>query len=175
MLVKLKGQHLAQTISFIEKKWKTLIADRPFEYRFMDEDYNQLYRSEQRLGKIMNLFSAVAIALACMGLFGLSSYAARQRGKEIGVRKVLGASVFSVWNLLSRDFVKLVVLSFLIATPLAYYSMHSWLQNYHYRASISWWIFATVGIFAIVITLITVSIEAIKVAWANPVEALRTE
>ncbi len=175
MLVKLKGQHLAQNISFIESKWKTLIADRPFEYHFMDEDYNQLYRSEQRLGKMMNLFAAIAIALACMGLFGLSSYAARQRSKEIGVRKVLGASVFSVWNLLSRDFIKLVALSFLMATPLAYYSMHSWLQNYHYRAAISWWIFATVGIFAVVITLITVSIEALKVASANPVKSLRTE
>ena len=175
MMVKLRGQDLAQTISFIESKWKTLVPDRPFEYRFLDEDYNQMYRSELRLGKVMGLFAAIAIALACMGLFGLSSYAAQQRTKEMGVRKVLGASVLNVWTLLSRDFLKLVILSFLIAAPLSYYCMHRWLQNYHYRASITWWIFAAAAIGALLITIITVSIQSIKAALNNPVKSLRTE
>ena len=175
MLVKLQGQHLSQTIAFIESKWKNVVPDRPFEYRFMDEDYNKLYRAELRLGKIMSLFAGIAIVLACLGLFGLSSYAAQQRTKEMGVRKVLGASVLNVWSLLSRDFVKLVGISFLIAAPLSYYCMHRWLQNYHYRAAISWWIFAAAGIGALLITIITVSIQSIKAALNNPVKSLRTE
>ncbi|MEJ0106103.1 MAG: ABC transporter permease [Bacteroidota bacterium] len=117
MLVKLGGHNLPQTISSLEAKWKTLVPHRPFEYRFMDEDYNKLYSAEMRLGKVMNVFAAIAIILACLGLFGLSSYAAQQRTKEVGIRKVLGASVFNVWTLLSKDFVLLVIISLFIATP----------------------------------------------------------
>jgi len=175
MLVKLGGQHLPATISFLESKWKELVPHRPFEYRFMDDDYNKLYSTELRLGKIMNLFAAIAIVLACLGLFGLSSYAAQQRTKEIGVRKILGASVFDLWTLLSKDFVMLVVISFLIATPTAYYFMHSWLMDYEYRTDISWWIFASAGCGALIITLLTVSFQSIKAALMNPVKSLRTE
>ena len=117
----------------------------------------------------------LAVIISCLGLFGLTSFVAEQRKKEIGVRKVLGASVFSVWNLLSKDFVMLVVISFVIAVPLSYYFMHSWLQNYSYRTPVSWFIFLAAGIGALVITLITVSFQAIKAALANPVRSLRTE
>jgi len=175
MLVKISGHNLPKTISFMESQWKTLVPHRPFEYRFMDEDYNKLYSAEQRLGKIMNLFAAIAIILACLGLFGLSSYAAQQRTKEIGVRKVLGASVTNLWTLLSKDFVVLVLLSFLIATPIAWYCMHYWLMNYQYRTEISWWIFGTAGLGALAITLLTVSFQGIKAALMNPVKSLRTE
>ena len=171
----MSGQNLPRTIAFLESKWKTLVPHRPFDYRFMDEDYNKLYSAELRLGKIMNLFSAIAIVLACLGLFGLSSYAAQQRTKEIGVRKVLGASIFNLWTLLSKDFVVLVIISFLIATPVAWYLMHSWLLNYEYRTEISWWIFAAAGLGALFITLLTVSSQALKAALANPVKSLRSE
>ena len=117
----------------------------------------------------------LAIVISCLGLFGLTSFVAEQRKKEIGVRKVLGASVLSVWNLLSKDFIMLVAISFLIAVPLSYYFMHNWLQNYSYRTQLSWWIFIAAGVGAIVITLITVSFQAIKAAIANPVKSLRTE
>lgn len=175
MLVKLSGHNLSQTISFLQSKWKILAPDRPFEYRFMDEQYNKLYSAELRLGKIMNLFAAIAIVLACLGLFGLSSYAAQQRNKEIGVRKVLGATVFNVWALLSKDFIVLVFISLLIAIPIAYYCMHNWLLNYEYRTGISWWIFAAAGIGAFTITLLTVSFQSIKAGLVNPVKSLRTE
>jgi len=175
MLVKLSGHNLPQTISFLEAKWKALAPQRPFEYRFMDEDYNKLYSAELRLGKVMNLFAAIAIILACLGLFGLSSYAAQQRTKEIAVRKVLGASVFNLWALLSKDFVVLVIISLLIAAPAAYYFMHSWLLNYQYRTEISWWIFAAAGSGALIITLLTVSFQSLKAAVMNPVKSLRTE
>jgi putative ABC transport system permease protein len=175
ILVKISGHNLPQTISFLASKWKVLAPQRPFEYRFMDEDYNKLYSAELRLGKIMNLFSGIAIVLACLGLFGLSSYAAQQRTKEIGVRKVLGASLFSLFTLLAKDFITLVIISFLIAAPAAYYFMHNWLMDYQYRTEITWWIFAVAGIGALVITLLTVSFQSIKTALTNPVKSLRTE
>jgi len=175
LMVKMSGYHLPQTIAFLETKWKSLVPHRPFDYRFMDEDYNTLYNAEQRLGKVMSLFAAVAIVLACIGLFGLSSYAVQQRIKEIGVRKVLGASVFNLWTLLSKDFILLVILSCLIATPVAWYSMHNWLLDYEYRTTISWWIFVAAGAGALLITLFTVSFQGIRAALANPVKSLRTE
>ena len=171
----MSGYQLPQTIAFLETKWKSLVPHRPFDYRFMDEDYNKLYNAEQRLGKVMSLFAAVAIVLACIGLFGLSSYAVQQRIKEIGVRKVLGASVFNLWTLLSKDFILLVILSCLIATPVAWYSMHNWLLDYEYRTTISWWIFVAAGAGALLITLFTVSFQGVRAALANPVKSLRTE
>ncbi|MEP6727558.1 MAG: ABC transporter permease, partial [Bacteroidota bacterium] len=155
MMVKMSGHNLPATISFLETKWKAIAPHRPFEYHFMDEDYNKLYSSELRLGKVMNLFAAIAIILACLGLFGLSSYATQQRSKEIGVRKILGASFFNLWILLSKNFVVLVIVSFLIAAPAAYYTMHSWLLNYEYRTGLPWWIFAAAGFGALTITLLT--------------------
>jgi ABC-type antimicrobial peptide transport system permease subunit len=159
-------------IASVFKKYNT---DIPFEYKFVDDDYARKFADEERIGKLSGLFTMLAVIISCLGLFGLASFVAEQRKKEIGVRKVLGASVFNLWNLLSQDFVRLVIISFFIAGPLSYYFMHEWLQNYTYRADISWWIFAAAGIGALLITLITVSFQSIKAATANPVKAIRTE
>ncbi len=175
LLVKLNGQHLPQTISFLQNKWKALVPNRPFEYRFLDEDYNKLYDNEIRLGKIMNLFSSIAIILACIGLFGLSTYSAQQRIKEIGVRKVLGASVSNIVFVLSKDFIKLSFIALLIAFPVAWWLMHSWLQSYEYRINIEWWVFVIAGLITLSIAIATVSFQAIKAAVSNPVKSLRTE
>jgi ABC-type antimicrobial peptide transport system permease subunit len=148
---------------------------QPFEYKFADDEYARKFDVEERVGKLAGFFAALAILISCLGIFGMASFIAEQRVKEIGVRKVLGASVFNLWQLLSKDFVLLVFISLLIASPLAFYFMHKWLQNYEYRSNISWWIFAVAGAGAIVITLLTVSFQAIKAAMANPVRSLRSE
>ena len=147
----------------------------PFDYKFVDEEYAVKFASEERTGKLTSLFASLAIFISCLGLFGLASFVAEQRLKEIGIRKLLGASVFNLWRLLSKDFVVLVIISFLIAAPAAYYFLYNWLQNYQYRTEISWWIFAVAGVGALLITLLTVSFQAIKAAIANPVKGLRTE
>lgn len=165
----------AGAISRIEPIFKKFNPERPFEYSFVDDEYAKKFGDEERIGKLAGFFAILAVVISCLGLFGLTSFVAEQRKKEIGVRKVLGASVLSVWNLLSKDFVMLVVISFLIAIPLSYYFMHEWLQNYTYRTEISWWIFAAAGAGSLVITLLTVSFQAIKAAIANPVKSLRTE
>jgi putative ABC transport system permease protein len=175
LMVKITGNHIPQTISFLQEKWKTLVPDRPFEYRFLDDDYNKLYQNELRLGKIMNIFASIATILACIGLFGLSAYSAQQRVKEIGVRKVLGATVSSIVMVLSKDFIKLAFIAALIAFPIAWWAMHSWLQNYEYRISIEWWVFVVTALATLLIALITVSFQAIKAALSNPVKNLRTE
>jgi putative ABC transport system permease protein len=175
MMVKITGADIPQTISFLQSKWKSLIPDRPFEYRFMDDDYNKLYENELRLGKIMNIFASIAIILACIGLFGLSAYSAQQRVKEIGVRKVLGAGIGNIIFVLSKDFVKLALIAALIAFPIAWWAMHRWLQNYEYRIHIEWWVFVITALATLLITLITVCFRAIKAAMANPVKSLRTE
>ncbi len=162
-------------VSKIETVFRKFNPDQPFEYQFVDEDYAKKFGNEERIGKLAGFFAILAIAISCLGLFGLTSFVAEQRKKEIGLRKVLGASVFSVWNLLSKDFVILVIISFLISVPLSYYFMHSWLQNYTYRTELSWWIFAAAGIGLLLITILVVSFEAIKAAIANPVKSLRTE
>ncbi|MEI9908191.1 MAG: FtsX-like permease family protein [Bacteroidota bacterium] len=175
LMVKVSGNDLSKTIAFMQNKWKQLAPHRPFEYRFMDEDFNKLYDSELRTAKVFNIFSAIAILLACLGLFGLSAYSARQRIKEIGIRKVLGASAGSITFLLSNSFIKLVLIAFIIAIPLVWFVMNKWLQDFAYRISISWWMFALAGLLALVIALITVSFQAIKAAVANPVKSLRAE
>jgi len=175
LLVKLKGNNIPRTIAFLESKWKALIPYRPFEYHFMDEDFNKLYSSEIRLGKILNIFAAIAIALACLGLLGLSSYSAKQRIKEIGVRKVLGASVSNIAALLSVDFVKLVFVAIIVSSPIAWWLMTKWLQGFAYKINISWWIFVLSGVVAVTIAIITVSFQAVKAALMNPVKSLRTE
>lgn len=162
-------------VSKIETVFRKFNPDQPFEYQFVDEDYAKKFGNEERIGKLAGFFAILAIAISCLGLFGLTSFVAEQRKKEIGLRKVLGASVFSVWNLLSKDFVILVIISFLISVPLSYYLMHSWLQNYTYRTELSWWIFAAAGIGLLLITILVVSFQAIKAAIANPVKSLRTE
>jgi putative ABC transport system permease protein len=175
LIVKTSGTHIASTIDFISKKWKELAPHRPFEYRFMDDDYLLLYQSELRMGKVFNIFSVIAIALACLGLFGLSVYSARQRIKEIGIRKVMGASVANITLLLSGSFLKLVLIAFLVASPIAWYVMHTWLQDFAYRININAWVFVMAGIAALLIAFLTVSFQAIKAALANPVKSLRTE
>lgn len=175
ILVKTDGKNIAATIAAIEKKWKTLAPHRPFAYRFMDEDYQRMYEAEMRTGKVFNLFSLLAVLLACLGLFGLSAYSARQRIKEIGVRKVLGASVAQISVLLSSGFISLVTIAVLIASPLAWIVMNKWLQQFSYRVDIKWWIFLSAGTVSVLIALVTVSFQFIKAAGANPVKSLRTE
>jgi len=165
----------SKAIKSIESIFKKYDPDQPFEYKFVDDDYAAKFGNEERIGKLSGVFTILAIIISCLGLFGLTSFVAEQRKKEIGVRKVLGASVFSVWNLISKDFVVLVIVAFVMAVPLSYYFMHNWLQNYSYRTQLSWWIFIAAGIGSIVITLVTVSFQAIKAAVANPVKSLRTE
>jgi ABC-type antimicrobial peptide transport system permease subunit len=147
----------------------------PFDYQFADEQYAKKFTNEERIGNLSTFFAVLAIFISCLGLFGLASFVAEQRTKEIGVRKVLGASVFNVWQLLSKDFVVLVVISCFIAVPLAWYYLYHWLQKYEYRTEISWWVFATACLGASLITLLTISFQAIRAAVANPAKSLRTE
>jgi len=147
----------------------------PFEYKFNDEEYARKFEDEKRIGNLSTFFAILAVFISCLGLFGLASFVAEQRTKEIGVRKVLGASVFNLWQMLSKDFVNLVIISCAIAIPLAWYFLHQWLQKYPYRTDISWWIFVSAGMGAMIITLLTVSYQAIKAALMNPVTSLRSE
>jgi ABC-type antimicrobial peptide transport system permease subunit len=159
----------------IEQVFKEHNPGSPFSYKFVDEEYARKFSDERRVGDLATIFAALAIFISCLGLFGMASFMAEQRIKEIGVRKVLGASVFNLWRLLSKDFVGLIVISLLIATPIAYYVMHHWLQNYQYRAELSWWIFGITAIGALLITLATVSYQSISAAVTNPVKSLRSE
>ncbi|MBD1387545.1 ABC transporter permease [Mucilaginibacter rigui] len=159
----------------IEAVFKQYDPGSPFEYKFTDEEYSKKFANEERVGKLAGFFTLLAIFISCMGLFGMASFMAEQRIKEIGVRKVLGASVFNLWRLMSTDFIILVSISLLIAIPMAYYLMHGWLQDYKYRAELSWWIFALTAVGAIVITVLTVSYQSIKAALTNPVKSLKTE
>ena len=165
---------IQNALSRIEPVLKKYNPGQVFEYNFVDNDYAKKFETESRAGKLANVFAVLAVIISCLGLFGLTSFVAEQRKKEICVRKVLGASVFHVWNLLSKEFVMLVLVSLLIATPVAYFLMHSWLLIYNYRTDISWWIFVAAGVSALLITLLTVSFQSIKAAMANPVKSLRT-
>ena len=164
-----------EALQKIEAVFKKLIPASPFEYSFVSEAYAKKFAAEERVGKLAGFFALLAIFISCLGLFGLASFVAEQRTKEIGIRKVLGASTFSLWCLLSNEFSRLVFISLLIAVPIAYYFMYNWLQDYQYRTPLSGWIFVTAGVGALVITLLTVSFQAIKAAVANPVKSLRTE
>jgi putative ABC transport system permease protein len=165
----------AASLAQIKAAFAKYIPSAPFDYKFVDSEFATKFAAEERIGKLSTFFAALAIFISCLGLFGLASFVAEQRTKEIGLRKVLGASVFNLWRLLSRDFVLLVVISLLIATPASYYFMHHWLLNYEYRTDISWWVFGVSGAGAMVITLLTISFQAIKAAIANPSKSLRNE
>ncbi len=165
----------SKAISTIEKIFAKVVPSAKFDYRFVDQEYGRKFESEQRLGNLAFVFTFLAILISCLGLFGLASFVAEQRTKEIGVRKVLGASVLNLWKMLSKDFVLLVLISCLIAIPIIYYFMGQWLQNYEYRMEISWWIFGLAIAGALLITIMTVSFQAIKAASVNPVKSLRTE
>jgi putative ABC transport system permease protein len=175
LLVRITGEHLPQTLAYLETTWKRVAPGIPYEAHFLDENYNRLYAAEERLGTVMNLFSGIAIVLACLGLFGLSSYAAKQRVKEIGIRKVLGAPVAGLAMLLAGSFVRLAVVAMVIAMPLAAWAMHRWLQDFVYRAEMAWWVFVVAGLMVMVVTLATVSIRAVRTALINPVSNLRSE
>jgi putative ABC transport system permease protein len=165
----------AEALHKIETVFKKYNPAQPFDYQFVDEVYAQKFGNEQRIGKLASFFAVLAIFISCLGLFGMASFVAEQRTKEIGVRKVLGASVFNLWRLLSKEFVLLVIISCAIAIPVAWYFLHEWLQKYEYRTEMSWWIFVAAGSGALVITLLTVSFQSIKAALMNPVKSLRTE
>jgi ABC-type antimicrobial peptide transport system permease subunit len=159
----------------MEAIFKKFNPEYPFEYKFVDEEYADKFKSEQRTGTLAGLFAALTIFISCLGLFGLATYMAENRIKEIGVRKVLGASVTGITTLLSKDFLKLVMISFLVACPVAWWMMHTWLQNYPYRVTIQWQVFVFAGFLSLIISLLTVSYQSIRAAIANPVKSLRTE
>lgn len=169
------GVPLRDALAKIETVFKKYNPGAPFDYRFTDEEYAKKFSDEERIGNLATFFAILAIFISCLGLFGLASFVAEQRTKEIGVRKVLGASVFNLWRMLSKDFVLLVIISCFIAIPIAWYYLSEWLQRYEYRTAISWWIFVAAALGALIITLLTVSFQAIKAAIANPVKSLRTE
>ncbi|MCK0188894.1 ABC transporter permease [Arenibacter sp. F20364] len=169
------NQSASQNLTIIESVFKEHFPDLPFEYDFVDTEYGEKFASEERIGTLSGIFTALAIFISCLGLFGLTSFVAEQRTKEIGVRKVLGATVFGVWRMLSKDFLKLVIISCFIAVPIAYYVMNGWLQDYPYHVLLEWWVFAMAVIGAMFVTVITVSFQAIKAANSNPVKSLRTE
>ena len=173
--IRINPNNIQQTLAYIEKVWKQFIPDQSFTFSFVDEKIQSLYDSEQRLAKFFGIFAALGIAIACSGLFSLVALIVQQRTKEIGIRKVLGAGIKNIVQLLSADFIKLVIISIVIASPIAWWAMNKWLQDYESRIQISWWIFIIAGIIAIVIALATVSFQAIKAAMMNPVQSLRTE
>jgi putative ABC transport system permease protein len=164
-----------ESLATVETVFRKYNPDAPFEYKFVDADYARKFGDEERVGKLASFFAALAIFISCLGIFGLASFVAEQRAKEIGVRKVMGASVFTLWKMLSMDFVSLVIISLCVAIPVSGYFMNSWLLKYNYRTEISWWIFTAAGAGALTITLATVSYQAIKAALANPVTSLRME
>ena len=170
-----QGAPVRETLKKIEHVYVQYNPGEPFEYKFTDEEYTRKFAVEERVGKLAGFFAVLAIFISCLGIFGMASFIAEQRVKEIGIRKVLGATVFSLWKLLSKDFVLLVFISLLFASPLALYCMHKWLHNYAYRTNISWWIFVIAGMSALSVTLLTVSFQAIKAAMVNPVKSLKDE
>lgn len=172
---KLNTENIKGLLNQIEGEWKIQAPGMPFSYRFLDESFDEMYQVEQRVGKIALIFSVLAIAIACLGLFGLATFIAEQRTKEIGIRKVLGCTVQGIIQLLSMDFVKLVSIAFVIAAPVAWWAMNKWLNDFAYRIHIQWWIFALAGLLALIIALTTVSSQAIRAALSNPVKSLRSE
>ncbi|CAN5177998.1 hypothetical protein BH23BAC1_BH23BAC1_47510 [soil metagenome] len=175
LMVKLSGKYTEESIEFIKSKWQELVPHRPFEFTFLDQEYAATYNTEQRVSKIFSAFGILAFFLACLGLFGLAAYTAQQRTKEIGIRKVLGASVANLIGLLSKEIIKLVFVACLIASPLAWWAMQIWLESFVYRVNINWWIFIISGFFALLVALLTMSFQSIKAALANPVNSLRSE
>jgi len=166
---------MQETIDGIEEVWKRFYPQDHFEFFFLDEAFNDQYRQYNVFGNLFGTFSFLAIIIACSGLLGLAVYAASKRQKEIGIRKVNGATVFEILIMLNRDFIKWVVLAFVIACPIAYYIMNSWLENFAYKTTLGWWIFALAGVLALGISMLTVSWQSWQAAIKNPVEALRNE
>jgi putative ABC transport system permease protein len=173
--VRVNGAKSREAVAYVESTWKSMFPDNPFEYVFLDDHFSTLYQADMQVSEIVGALAALAIIISCLGLFGLASYSAEKRIKEIGIRKVLGATVQNLVSLLSRDFVKLVLLANLIAWPIAWYALDRWLSDFAYRVQIQWWVFAAAGLAALLIALGTVSFQAIRAALTNPVKSLRTE
>ena len=175
ILIRTQAGQTKQALTSIETLYRRMNPKFPFSYSFVDSEYEKLYRSETVIGTLATIFAGLAIFIACLGLFGLATFTAEQRTKEIGVRKVLGASVSSIVTLLSKDFLKLVFIAIIIATPIAWYAMDQWLQGFAYKIEIEWWVFALAGLLAVGIALLTVSSQSVKAALMNPVKSLRSE
>jgi putative ABC transport system permease protein len=175
LMVRIAPNNASQAVAEIQNVWKKILPGNPLEYNFLDDSFNELYKEDRQTSFLIFVFSIIAIVISALGLFGLAAFTAEQRTKEIGIRKVLGATVSNITALLSKDFVKLVFISILIASPIAFWAMNKWIQNFAYRMDISWWIFIAAGFIALAIALITISFQAIKAAVADPVKSLRTE
>nr|HMQ63986.1 FtsX-like permease family protein [Flavilitoribacter sp.] len=173
--IRLHTADLPGTISHIRQSWEKAFPGNPFEHFFLDEYFNRQYENERKFGKLFTTFAVLAILIGCLGLLGLSAYTIAQRTKEIGVRKVLGATTAGITALLARDFLRLVLIAIVIATPLAWWIMNNWLQDFASRISIPWWIFAVSGGLAVVVAFLTVSFQSVKAALANPAESLKNE
>jgi ABC-type antimicrobial peptide transport system permease subunit len=173
--IKLATTNISSTMQSVKKIWQQTFPDYVYEYRFLDDKIASFYKQENQLSQLYKIFAAIAIFLSCLGLYGLASFMAAQRIKEVGIRKVLGATSANIVYLFSKEFILLIAIAFAIATPIAWYYMHQWLQDYAYRINVSWWIFLIGGIAAIIIALATISFQAVKAAMANPVKSLRTE
>jgi len=173
--VHISSNNIPALLAQIGNKWKSFSPNQQFNYLFMDQQFEATYRSEQRMGRIFLSFTTLTIMIACLGLFGLAAYAAEQRTKEIGIRKILGANVSTIVSLLSKDFLKLVLISIVISTPIAWWAMQRWLQSFAYRQNIQWWVIALAGFTAILVAFVTISFQSIKAALSNPVNSLRSE
>ena len=173
--VRIAGDKATAGLSSVNKVWKKYVSDSPLEYNFLDETFSNLYKQDQQTSFLMIVFALIAIVISALGLFSLAAFEAAQRTKEIGVRKVLGATVAGIAKLLSKDFVKLVCIAIVIATPIAWWAMNKWMQNFAYRIDITWWMFALAGLFALLIALLTVSFQAIRAALLNPITSLKAE
>ena len=175
MTVKIESNNISQTIASIEDTWQSMMPADAFQYYFLDELFNQQYEAEEDFGNLFLSFALLAIFISCLGLLGLAAYSTIQRKKEIGIRKIIGASVGSIVNLLSKEFIKLVGIAFVISAPIAWYAMHNWLEDFAYKINIEWWMFLVAGLIAITIAITTISFQAISAAIANPIKSLRTE
>ena len=173
--IRINSKDIRGVVENVRNKWNAAAPGQQLNYSFMDEDFNKLYKADDQTGRLFLSFSLFAIFIACLGLFGLVTYAAEQRVKEIGIRKVLGAKMGTLVTMLSKDFVKLVFIAAVLAFPIAWWAMHKWLQGFAYRIDIGWWMFVVAGALALMIALVTTSIQAVKAALANPVKSLRSE
>jgi ABC-type antimicrobial peptide transport system permease subunit len=173
--VKIQSQNIPQTVEKVRAAYEKIYPEVPFNGNFYEESIENYYRAEQQMGLLYRVFAGLTVFIACLGLFGLAAFTAEQRTKEIGVRKVLGASVMSITTLLSRDFLKLVLVSIVVATPIAWYLMENWMEDFQYRVGIEWWVFVVASVLALTVAFLTVSFQAIKAALVNPVKSLRSE
>jgi len=175
IIARIKTAEIPRLISDLKNKWESYNSGAPFNYSFLDDHFASLYGAELRVGNIFTSFSIIAIIIACLGLFGLAAFMIRQRVKEIGIRKVLGASAGGITVMISKEFLQLILIAALISYPLTWYAMHKWLQDFAYRVDIQWWVFALAGGIALLVAAITISFQSIKAALANPVNSLRSE